>query len=112
MGFSVYDAAMSQTPPTGESVSVAAQWRLTGGSIQAIDCYLMTDLLEFSSSKLSEIDWEILEGLEVVLVVCLLLDPGPDPSSHHGDRSLISSRRQCHLSQHQFYHVRSAISSC
>ena len=65
VGFSVYDAVMSQMPPTGESVSVAAQWRLTGGSIQAIDCYLVTDLPEFSSSKLSKIDWEILEGLDV-----------------------------------------------
>jgi len=86
VGFSVYDAAMSQMPPTGESVSVAAQWRLTEGSIQAIDYYLVTNLLEFSSSKLSKIDWEILEGLEAVLAVHLLLDSGPNPSSHHSDR--------------------------
>jgi len=92
-------------PPTSKSVSVAAQWRLTGGSIQTIDRYLVTDLPEFSSSKLSKINWEILKGLEAVLAVRLLLDPGPDPSSYHSDRSLISSRRQCHLSQHQFYHV-------
>ena len=75
MGFSVYDVATSQTPPAGALVLVAGQWTLTGVSVQAIDWYLITDLAEFSSSKLSELDWEILEGLEAVLAVRLLLDP-------------------------------------
>ncbi|KAI0246685.1 hypothetical protein BJV78DRAFT_1134685 [Lactifluus subvellereus] len=35
----------------------------------AIDPYFETELVDFSQYKLSELDWEILEGLESVLMI-------------------------------------------
>jgi hypothetical protein len=37
--------------------------------MQAIDQYFDTKMIDFMHCKLTELDWEILEGLEMVLKV-------------------------------------------
>ena len=66
---------------------------------QAIDLYFDTKLSDLLHYKLSDLEWEILEGLEAVLLVSLLLDPGPGTSAHLNDRFLTLFSRACHPSQ-------------
>ena len=77
--------------------------------MQAVDQYLMSKLPQFASSKLSDLDWDILEGLESVLAVSQLCDPIPKTISHCINRSPINSSTRCHLSRRPSYHARSAI---
>jgi len=61
---------------------------------QAIDKYFEVELVDFSRYKLSELDWEILEGLEAVLMVSCLLKPGQAliafaSSSHFSAKSVV-----------------------
>jgi hypothetical protein len=70
-----------------------------------------TDLVDFSSYKLSELDWEILEGLESVLLVSYPLDPRPRTGTHRS-RFLTVFSKVYHPSQCRSYHVQSPISRC
>lgn len=55
--------------------------------------YFETRLGEYSGWKLSDLDWEILEGLETVLEVSHLVDPMGRPSLV--DRFLADVNKAC-----------------
>ena len=74
--------------------------------------YLDTHLPELSHFKLSGLDWEILEGLEAVLVVSHQLNPELGTSAYFNGRFLMHFNNQCLPSQRQFYHMLSSISRC
>jgi hypothetical protein len=70
MGFSIYNAGMTETASTGLFISLDNTLRVfVFKAAQAIDMYFETNLYNFSCFRLSESDWDIPEELEAVLMV-------------------------------------------
>lgn len=72
-------------------------------STQAIDMYFDVELADFSCHKLSDLDWEILEGLEAVLMVSRL---------HKPRQALITFAGSSHFSAKSVVRVNANLVAC